>query len=900
MLTWTPTEATAAFRVAIAAAGLEPPERIAGDGKLHRFSSNGKRGDDSAWYVLHLDGIPAGAFGCWRSGLSQTWRADTGRRLTPAEEAEQRRRIETAKAQAEAERQQRIARAAALAAEVWRAARPVGDGHPYLLRKGVQPTETLREIDATELAQRIGYRPQARGEPLQGRILIAPVRVGGRLATLELIDEAGRKSALAGGIKKDGYWATAPLPEQGRVVLAEGVATSLSIAEAIGKPAAAAMSVGNLRAAGEAIRRERPGVELVIAADLLKDADEPHPQAVEAARALRCPLAVPDFGPTREPQQTDFNDLHQAAGLDAVRRRLWAAAFVAGAPANDDQDAPAEVSSEPPGLLTLADADELLERAQRALEPDIADGAPPYPVHAMGQLAPVCQAIAEGLQVQPAIVGQSLLATAALLVSGLFDVRGLDGSARPTSLFALTLARSGTGKDTSDKIATHAVRRWQRAANQVFQEALRDFEAAASSRKKGDPPPQPPIAPHRLCADPTVEGLRRAFADGVPAQGLFSTEGGIVLGGYGFSSDHRVKTAATLCALWDSGTLSILRAGGGRTELYDLRLSAHIAVQPVAAQEALNDPLLAHIGLWPRFVLALPPSPEPRRYRPWQPERHPAVVAWWETCDELLALPLPADGEQRRVIEHSPEAQRVLAELFEAMEARAARGGDLWEVRTFALRAAEQAARIAGVLTAVRGRAVVGSEDAAHAAELARYSVTCWQVLLARKASKTSARALELYRWLLGRPGLRATMTDILKGGPRQLRSAEARDQAIEALQQAGLARRDGAVIVLANATPHVTPAKVAKAAKSLDTQGLQAGDAVAKNGESPAPPSAGEPPIRQFSPAVRHGVSLDSQRLSPDSPLSPGVDACSDSPAVASEHATGGDGADDILEVRL
>jgi len=75
------------FRDVIRAAGLEAPPNIIADGKIHRFSSNGKRGDDAGWYVLHGDGIPAGSFGDWRTGISQSWRADIGRTLSPAEES---------------------------------------------------------------------------------------------------------------------------------------------------------------------------------------------------------------------------------------------------------------------------------------------------------------------------------------------------------------------------------------------------------------------------------------------------------------------------------------------------------------------------------------------------------------------------------------------------------------------------------------------------------------------------------------------------------------------------------------------------------------------------------------------------------------------------------------------
>jgi len=83
------------FRNAIKSSGLIPPDMIEPDGKLRRFPSNGKRGDDAAWYVYYKDGIPAGAFGDWRTGVSTTWRAEIGRTLTPIEEAAHNAKIRT-------------------------------------------------------------------------------------------------------------------------------------------------------------------------------------------------------------------------------------------------------------------------------------------------------------------------------------------------------------------------------------------------------------------------------------------------------------------------------------------------------------------------------------------------------------------------------------------------------------------------------------------------------------------------------------------------------------------------------------------------------------------------------------------------------------------------------------
>jgi len=316
------------FRDAIRAAGLNPPDVIEADGKLRRFGTNGRRSDDAGWYAFHDDGIPAGAFGDWRTGLSQTWRADIGRKLTPAEEAAHRERAAAMRQAREAEEAKRRGEAARKAGALWKAGAPAGEDHPYLIRKGVAPVATLREIPAADVARIIGYELAAKGERLAGRILLAPVKIGGELSTVEMIDEAGRKSALAGGAKAGGYWAVQSLPAGDGaglcILIGEGVATALSAREATGHPTLAALSAGQLEPAAKAIRKRHPAAAIVILADLLKDTGEPEPRAMQAARAVGGAMAVPDFGGSREAGDTDFNDLAQRCGKDAVRRDITA------------------------------------------------------------------------------------------------------------------------------------------------------------------------------------------------------------------------------------------------------------------------------------------------------------------------------------------------------------------------------------------------------------------------------------------------------------------------------------------------------------------------------------------------------------------------------------------------
>jgi len=428
---------------------------------------------------------------------------------------------------------------------------------------------------------------------------------------------------------------------------------------------------------------------------------------------------------------------------------------------------------------------EALTRARALLLPEHDGTDALYPIEALGPLAEAAQDLAEGAQVSPAMAGQSLLAAAALLVQGLANVRTLAGHAAPLSLYCLTIANSGDGKDSADRPALQPVHDWQREHGPRYEQEMAEYRRNA---KKGEPPPGP--APYRIAADMTIEGLRRSFAEGIAAQGLFSTEAGAVIAGHAMSDDHRIKTAANLCALWDRGHLSVVRAGGGRTERYGVRLSAHLLLQPAALGDALTDETLRDIGFWPRFLLAWPAPLPPRRFSPWRAEDSAAIRRYWADCQRLLDLPLPTDCDGTTVIELAPAAQQRLAAFFETMEHEGRLGG-LREVQPFALRATEQACRIAGVLARFAGRDTIDDELAACGAQLAAHSLDNWQAALAGRADPAPGWALSLYRWLVERVGWVA-IKDIPRIGPNALRRADRRDTALDRLEALGLVEFDG------------------------------------------------------------------------------------------------------------
>ncbi len=60
------------FRAAMNAHGIEYSGELYFDGRLHRFKADGDHARNS-WYVVHAGPPAAGAFGCWKRDIKETW-----------------------------------------------------------------------------------------------------------------------------------------------------------------------------------------------------------------------------------------------------------------------------------------------------------------------------------------------------------------------------------------------------------------------------------------------------------------------------------------------------------------------------------------------------------------------------------------------------------------------------------------------------------------------------------------------------------------------------------------------------------------------------------------------------------------------------------------------------------
>ena len=328
----------AQFGAAMAAFGLNPPEIIA-DGVRHRFDADGdKKGSKSAWYILYGDGIPAGAFGNWKTGDSEKWCSKSDKALTPTEHAEYRARIDKAKQEAEFMRLQLETEAAKKSTDILISALDATADNPYCVRKGIKPYG-LKEFK-------------------DSRTLIVPIRDGAGITTsLQFIYEDGGKKFKSHGKIKGCYYSFGAKPAD-VLLIVEGFATGASLHAVTGYPVAVAFNAGNLEAVALVLRAKLPDIRIIVCADNDRFNDKGNigmGKAKAAALAVGGYLAFPSFQ-SDDGKPTDFNDLHQLEEAAVVQAAIDGATLIgpnATAAPDWEADSAALELSDIPGVLAL-------------------------------------------------------------------------------------------------------------------------------------------------------------------------------------------------------------------------------------------------------------------------------------------------------------------------------------------------------------------------------------------------------------------------------------------------------------------------------------------------------------------------------------------------------------------
>ncbi len=329
------------------------------------------------------------------------------------------------------------------------------------------------------------------------------------------------------------------------------------------------------------------------------------------------------------------------------------------------------------------------------------------------------------------IRGQSVLSVMALAAQGHIDIMLPLGSVKPVSLMQITIAESGARKTTVDNLAMKAVLEKERVMAQGFikkrdkwknenavyektrSSILKSIEKDSKDNsvfmnseaerldKIGKAPPKP-LDPTVIFEDITTEGVAKYFQAGQPSIGIFSDEGGKVIGGYSFNKENQTKSIGDWCKLWDGSPIKILRSSTGSVVIYGKRASIHWMMQPVIAREFLWNNLFQGQGLLSRALISAPVSRIGERFQDGiDCSADGLLEGFHERISELLDIPLPLGDSyndlQPRTVVFSADAESAWWAFYNTVEAKLGKGGDYHEITNFTNKLAEQAARIAAV-----------------------------------------------------------------------------------------------------------------------------------------------------------------------------------------------------------
>jgi Protein of unknown function (DUF3987) len=237
-----------------------------------------------------------------------------------------------------------------------------------------------------------------------------------------------------------------------------------------------------------------------------------------------------------------------------------------------------------------------------------------------------------------------------------------------------------------------------------------------------------------------------------------------------------------------------LRAGDGLTILNGRRLTGHIMLQPAAAIAFLSDLMLRDQGLLSRCLVAAPMSIAGQRLYRAEAVDETAIHSFGETLLRLLEMRWPLKEGSRNelappVLEISPNAEVVWRDFYDHVESQSGRGGSLGVIADFAGKAAEHAARIAGVLTIIQNpasREILAPEVDNAVALVDWYISEALRLASASMTDPVVARAKCLLDWLQVQKYTTVSLREICRLGPTELRVKVAAERSCKILVEHG------------------------------------------------------------------------------------------------------------------
>ncbi|WP_117148001.1 LPD7 domain-containing protein [Pseudomonas coronafaciens] len=303
-------DAESEFLDVLTQAGLVVKGMPVMNGSRQRVATvNDKHGKKSGVYCGFLDRRPAGWFINYHRADSAkdvtNWVA-TGGESDPITRLHIRAGAKQAQEDAARDRAVTYAKQTLAAKRLYDRLPAADPAHPYLVRKGIPPTPDIRQTR-------------------NGALVVPFFNASGTFKTLQYIPPEGEKLLFKDAPKQEHFLVVGgPLDPVNPILYAEGYATARSLNLATGLPVVMTIDAGNMVAVAKVLNQQYPDSRHLFMADFdhAKDVNKGLIMANEAAIAVGGQVLHPTFNDAEIARGfTDFNDLHQSRGLDAVREQ---------------------------------------------------------------------------------------------------------------------------------------------------------------------------------------------------------------------------------------------------------------------------------------------------------------------------------------------------------------------------------------------------------------------------------------------------------------------------------------------------------------------------------------------------------------------------------------------------
>jgi putative DNA primase/helicase len=637
------------------------------------------------------------------------------------------------------------------ACSLWDSAGSVDGKHAYLIAKQVKP---------------VGIKQ------LNKQLVVPLCDAEGTLHSLQFIMPDGSKRFLTGGRKRGCH---AMLGESFETIcICEGWATGASIYQATSYTVAAAFDAGNLLPVAQALCKKYPKAKLVICADddYQTEGNPGVTHARDAARAVNGVLAIPDFGGNRPEGATDFNDLHQHQGLDAVRQCI-------AREIDSSRGKHAQVKNNAPDAIPANRS-----HAGGEWPPLILPGTVKLP-EIKADILPtwagdMARALAADLQVSESAVILPTLSTIATAVQRRFEVapRGDNSYLEPLNIWILTVAPSGSRKTPVLNALTDPLKRWEKLAGDRMRRQIAEVEATRRMIKKRiekletkagnaedesernnlrdqiraalEEMPEELKAPRLMTGDITPEQLQVMLVEQRERMALISDEAGIfqILSG---QYSGGVAILDVFLQAYSGASVRIDR----RTRQAFLEkpsLTFCLMLQPGILQSVASDQRFHDSGLLARFLFAIPQNTVGRRnVRILNPVPDEIKRGWHDGLHDLL-IDAEKPSPEPRILPFTHKGRELWLDFAQQVEDELGENGKLYHMAEWGAKLPGACARIAGLMQLIKTgrhseRVEVGAVGRAVALceLLIEHAKAAFQLL---GADEIEADALHLMKWI--------------------------------------------------------------------------------------------------------------------------------------------------------